>query len=132
MTKFTKVITETVNCPACSDEQVVKEGTNAVFAKCNKKFRGDGMAVGRGMPAFRIGAAIRNFNMGLSYKQIGEGLEAGHEIPEPGKATVFEWVETYTDHVIKELKNHKATTGDVWVADEMMVNVDGEKCGIGT
>ena len=40
---------------------------------------------------------------------------------------MFEWVKTYTDEAINGMANHKAKTGDHWVADEMVVGVGGKK-----
>ena len=74
-----------------------------------------------------IGAAIRDFYMGMSYKQIAEAMADRHDIPEPSKATIYEWVRDYTDQAAKEMENHKAETSGHWVADEMYVDVGGEK-----
>ena len=46
---------------------------------------------------------------------------------EPSKATVYEWVRDYTDKAMAEMKGHKAQTGGHWAADEMMVDVGGQK-----
>ena len=46
---------------------------------------------------------------------------------EPSKATIYEWVRDYTGKAVKELDGHKAKTGGHWVADELMVDVGGQK-----
>ena len=75
-----------------------------------------------------VGSAIRDYFTGKSYKQIAEGLKEEYDLKkEPSKATIYEWVRDYTDEALKQLKDHKATTGGHWVADEMMVDVGGEK-----
>ena len=91
-----------------------------------------GKAQGRRIPSALIGADIRDYYMGLSYKQIGEGMAARYDFPEPSKATIYEWVRDFTDKAVEEMANHKATTGDNWVADEMRVDVVGEKAWLGT
>ena len=46
---------------------------------------------------------------------------------EPSKATIYEWVRDYTDKALKQMGGHKAKTGGHWVADEMQVDVGGQK-----
>ena len=63
----------------------------------------------------------------MSYKQIAENMVEMYDIPEPSKATIYEWVRDNTAVALREMENHKAQTGDEWVADEMQVTVDGQK-----
>ena len=49
------------------------------------------------------------------------------DIPEPSKATVFEWVGDYSARALDAMKGRKARTSDEWVADEMQVKVGGQK-----
>ena len=79
------------------------------------------------MPAEQVGAAIRLFYSGTSYKQIAEYMADAYDIPEPSKATIYEWVRDYTNKGVAKMNEHKPTVGDSWVADEMQVDVGGEK-----
>ena len=80
------------------------------------------------MDAELMGSAIRDYFTGKSYKQIAEGLKEEYDLKkEPSKATIYEWVTTYTDKAVKQMDGHKAKTGGHWVADEMMVDVGGQK-----
>ena len=63
----------------------------------------------------------------MSYKQIAENMVEMYDIPEPSKATIYRWVKEYTQDALREMENHKAHTGDSWVADEMQVTVGGQK-----
>ena len=92
---------------------------------CKKKFRANGKAEGRRMDAEMMGSAIRDFYTGKSYKQIAEGLKEEYDIPEPSKATIYEWVRDYTDEAKELTADMKAQVGDEWVADEMAVKVGG-------
>ena len=82
---------------------------------------------GRRVPAEQIGAAIRMFYSGMSYKQIGENMADMYDIPEPSKQTIYAWVKTYTDVATDRMDDYKAEVGDHWVADEMLVDVGGEQ-----
>ncbi len=50
-----------------------------------------------------------------------------YDIPESSKSTIYRWVEEYTKDALLEMENHKAETGDRWVADEMQVSAGGQK-----
>ena len=132
MAEFSKTTTYEVSCPYCDGAEVVKVGIRNGQQRyqckpCKRKFRADGKAKGRHMDAELMGSAIRDYYSGKSYKQIAEGLEKEYNIPEPSKATVYEWVRDYTNKAVREMANHKAKTGGRWVADEMVVDVGGKK-----
>ncbi len=130
MAKFTK--TETINCPYCPSEDVVKNGRRSGYQRylcrgCSKQFTSAGFLHGRRIAPERIGASVRMFYSGMSYKQIGETMADMYDMPEPAKASIYHWVKTYTDTAVREMEKHPAHTGGHWVADEMMVAVGGEK-----
>ena len=133
MAEFTETTTKTVNCPSCDADHVVKMGVRNgqqryLCRGCKKKFRANGKAQGRKMDAELMGSAIRDFYTGKSYKQIAEGLKEEYDLEkEPSKATIYEWVRDYTDKAMGQMNDHKARTGGHWVADEMQVDVGGQK-----
>ena len=128
MAEFTTTTTYAFKCPACECDRVIKVGQQNgqqryQCKECNKKFRANGKAKGRRMDADLMGSAIRDFYTGKSYKQIAEGLKEEYDIPEPSKATIYEWVRDYTDEAMEQTADLKAQVGDEWVADEMAVKV---------
>ncbi len=130
MAEFTK--TYTVNCPDCESERIVKIGTRNGYQRylclgCDKKFSNNGKAKGRRIPAEWVGAAIRKYYSGMSYKQIAEYMEDAHGIPEPSKATIYEWVRDYTQAAIQESEKYPAHTSAHWVVDDMVLDVGGDK-----
>ena len=132
MAKFATEIT--VNCPYCGSERVVKNGKGRtdkvqryLCRGCEKRFSSQGVIDSNRYHANQIGAAIRAFYSGMSYKQIAENMTEVHDIPEPSKRTIYRWVKEYTQDALREMDNHKAQTGDSWVADEMQVTVGGRK-----
>ena len=130
MAKFTTTIT--VDCPRCTSEDVMKYGTAKGIQvykckDCNRKFRNTGLAYKRQVPVEIVGAAINLFYDGLSIKAIAENLSDMYDIPEPSKASVYEWVRDYTGLAQREMGKYKAKTGSEWVADEMVLKVGGEK-----
>lgn len=132
MAKYTQTTSVSLNCPACSSERVVKDGTRNGYQRylcrgCNKRFNNSGKTAGRRFPPEVTGAAVRMFYAGMSHKRIAEHIEDGFDVPEPSKATVYEWVKDYTRKAVDEMDGHKAHTSGHWVADEMVVWVGGEK-----
>lgn len=134
MAEFTSTITTVVNCPDCASAAVIKHGKQSGQQRyrckdCRKAFRYNGKATGRQVDAEQMGAAIRMFYMGMSYKQIAETMKRVFDIPEPSKQTIYAWVKEYTDKAVQVSRapQYRAHTGNVWVADEMMVDVGGQK-----
>ena len=131
MAEFTITSTYTVTCPACDDGDIIKVGQRNGYQRykcnaCKKKFRANGTVEGKQFDADQIGATIRDYYMGLSFKQIAESMEDRYDIPEPSKDTLFQWVREYTDKASHIMKGHKAQTSGHWVVDEMIVKVGGE------
>ena len=132
MAQFTESKTYELHCPACNSEHVVKVGIRNgqqryLCRGCKKKFRANGKATGQRMEAELVGSAIQDYYDAKSYKKIAKALEKEYDIPEPSKATAYEWVRDFTADAVDEMKEHKATTGGDWVADELVVDVGGQK-----
>ena len=132
MAKFTTTKTVEIACPGCASKGVIKVGKRSGYQRfqcksCDRKFHANGNAPGKQYPANQIGAAVRMFYSGMSYKQIAENMVEMYDIPEPSKRTIYRWVKRYTHDALSEMDKHKAQTGDSWVADEMQVTVGGKK-----
>ena len=133
MARFSTTTTYEVHCPQCDGDRVIKVGIRNGQQRyeckaCKRKFRANGKPKGRQMDAELMGAAIQDHYDGKSYKKITEAIEKEYDIPEPSKATVYEWVRDYSAEAIKEMKDHPAKTGGGnWVADEMHLEIRGKK-----
>ena len=133
MAKFTESKTYEIHCPKCASDRIVKIGFQREQQRyrckdCRKDFRANGKATGRRMDAELMGAAIQDHYDGKSYKKITEAIEKEYDIPEPSKATVYEWVRDFSAEAIEEMKDHPAKTGGGdWVADELHFEVKGKK-----
>ena len=130
MAEYVETITITVNCPSCESGRVgkvgVRDGQQRFRCRdCKKVFRNNGKAEGKKFDAEQIGIAVRHYYMGLSYKQIAEGMKDLYDIPEPAKDTIYQWVVENTDKASKIVEDYKARSSDHWVADEIMVRVGG-------
>ena len=131
MAEFVETTTKVVNCPGCGSGRVYKAGKQSGEQRyecrdCQKWFRANSKAQGRRIPAEWIGGAIRKYYSGMSYKQIAEYMKDAYDIPEPSKATVYEWVRDYSLAAVKTMQDYPAQTGGHWVVDEMQVDVGGD------
>ena len=86
-------------CPLCASEHVIKVGKRSGYQckTCEKKFHANGNASGKRFTANQMGAAVRMFCSGMSYKQVAEK----YDVPVPSKATIYGWVRDYTDSALR-------------------------------
>ena len=132
MAAFTEIRTRKVDCPYCHNSKVVKNGQNAngkqtyLCKPCGKRFLHTGQVAGHRIPAEQIGMAVRMYYGGTSYKQTAETMADGHDMPEPSKRAIYEWVTEYTAVAKDIMADHPAHTSGKWVADETQVKVGGE------
>ena len=72
------------------------------------------------------GAAVDMYYDGLSYRRTAENIgEYFGRKTDP--STVYDWVRDLAAKADEVLRPMKVTTGDTWVADELVVNVGGKK-----
>ena len=109
---------------------------------CGKKFNADGYGMHRQFTARQIGAAIDKYHSGMSYRQIAEFIGKYTDAPRPSKHTVHDWIKGYTimahNFMLGKVgadgreesatgKPIKANNGDVFMADELYVDVAGRQ-----
>ncbi len=71
------------------------------------------------------GAAVDMYFDGLSYRRTAENIGQYFD-RKTNPATVYRWVRELTERADEIVKPMKVATGDVWVADELVVNVGGK------
>ena len=132
MAKYTTTTVTTLHCPSCDSDKVIKarqarRPPALPLQELQEGIPFERQHPGRRFPPEQVGAALGMFYNGMSYKQIAENMEDMFDIPEPSKATVYEWVRDYSARALESMKRHRARTGDEWVADELVVRVGGQK-----
>lgn len=121
---------ETVKCPHCDGEAVVKfgtyKGTQRYYCKfCKRKFRWDDKQYKMKLPTEQIATALHDYyDGGSSVRAIGRHIkqETGST---PSTATIYEWVQKYTQYLTDSIKDYHPEVGNKWVADETIVKVGG-------
>ena len=99
MARFTRAYE--FNCPYCGHSKIVKNGKQTGKQRyrckdCGRQFNDTGAVGGHRVPADQVGAAIRMYYGGTSYKQTAETLDDAYDMPEPSKFALYEWVTEYT------------------------------------
>jgi len=119
-----------MNCKFCGSENVIKYGTyggvQLYFCKdCGSKFKDDDTTFHMKTPANQVTSALNMWYEGMSIKGIARNLKQEHGNM-PSTATIYEWIQKYTQYAIDSIKDYKPEkVGDTWVADETVIEIDG-------
>ena len=134
MAKFTELDIKEfeINCPECGHEHVVKAGIRRGEQRyqcqhCKKKFQHNGKSEGQRFNDNWVGTAIFNYFSGMSFESVARSMQHQYGIPKPSKSTIYNWVRQYGHKAFELGQRHKANTGDLWVADEITMDADGDK-----
>lgn len=127
----TKVPYFNITCKYCGSRNVIKYGhyrnIQRFFCKdCKRKFADNDALPNMQTPIDQIGAAIGMFYEGQSLNKVCRLLtQIYHSYP--SDSTVYRWIVKFTKRAVNEAENYKPNVGDVWVADETMLDIDGRK-----
>ena len=116
-------------CKFCGSRRIVRyghyQGHQRWWCKdCNRKFADNDAPPNMKTPAVQIASAIATFYEGMSLNAIRRHLEQTYNNC-PSDSTIYEWVTKYTKIAVKEAQRFKPQVGDIWVADETVLRVEG-------
>lgn len=122
---------ETVKCPHCDSEAVVKYGSYKGVPRywckvCQRKFRWVDKQFKMRLPTEQIATTLHDYyDGGSSVRAIGRHVlsETGST---PSTATIYEWIQKYTQYLTDSIKGYKPKVGSVWIADETAVKIAGQ------
>ncbi|MCX6643556.1 MAG: IS6 family transposase [Candidatus Bathyarchaeota archaeon] len=117
-------------CKFCNSANIIKYGKFRGIQRywcndCKRKFADNDALPSMKTSAFQVGAALNMYYEGMSLNAIRRHLEQTHH-NYPSDSTVYEWVDRFTKEAISEAKDCKPNVGDVWVADETVLKIDGK------
>lgn len=119
-----------MNCKFCDSENVIRYGTyggvQLYFCKdCGIKFKDDDTTFHMKTPTNQVTSALNMWYEGMSIKGIARNLKQEHGNM-PSTATIYEWIQKYTQYATDSIKDYKPEKiGDTWVADETVIEIDG-------
>ena len=124
------VSTEAITCKYCGSTNVVKYGkkgdTQYYLCKdCGHTFAWNNALPGMRYPPDQIATAISLFYDGLSIDAIRRQIDSIYKVY-PSDSTVYEWIVRFSRRAVKEARFTNLKVGDLWIADETMLNIDGQ------
>jgi putative transposase len=120
---------ESIVCKYCNSNSVVRfgklDGVQRYWCKaCKRKFIPDDRLFRMKTPANQVSSALSMFYEGMSINAIRRHLLQEHQ-NFPSSKSVYEWIQKYTDEAVKCFKNYHPQVGNVWIADETVLQIDG-------
>lgn len=117
-------------CKYCDSGSVVKfgtyKGTQRYYCKvCKRKFSANTNPFRMRIPSNQVSSALSMYYEGMSVNAISRHYQQEHGYT-PSSATVYEWIEKYTPLTVNAFRDHRPNVGDVWIADETVLNIDGQ------
>jgi transposase-like protein len=120
-----------ITCKYCGSEAVVKfgayKGVQRYWCKaCKRKFKADNALFHMKIKPEYVSRALSEYYGGLSIGDIANTLkqETGYH---PSKHIVYNWVDKFTNIAVNHFRNYKPSVGDIWVADETVLDLDKQK-----
>jgi putative transposase len=118
-------------CKSCGSIRVRKyglyKGVQRYFCNdCGSKFKNDDTLFHMKTPANQVSSALNMFYEGMSIKAIRRNLqqEFGNM---PSTATIYEWIQKYTQYATDSIKGYQPKKiGNTWIADETVIEIDGD------
>jgi len=125
-----KVTYTDFRCKYCNSENIIKygkfRGIQRYFCNdCKRKFADNDALPNMKTSTDQVGAALNMYYEGMSLNAIRRQLDQTHR-NYPSDSTVYEWIERFSKEAISEAKKYTPNVGDVWVADETVLKIDGK------
>ncbi|MGD1118161.1 MAG: DDE-type integrase/transposase/recombinase [Dehalococcoidales bacterium] len=116
-------------CKYCQSQNVIKYGkygdTQLYYCKkCGSKFKDDDTTFHMKTDANEISSALNMYFEGMSVKAIRRHLLQEHNHA-PSTATIYEWIQKYTQYATDSIKDYHPNVGDIWIADETVLKIGG-------
>ena len=118
-------------CKYCNSYHVVRYGytkgkmIRLLCRDCLHTFMDSDALPGMKTPTNQVASAVSMYYEGMSLNAIRRQLQQEHN-SYPSDSTVYEWINRYSSKAVKETKNYRPNVGDVWIADETVLNIEGK------
>lgn len=122
--------TKVITCKNCGSTAILKFGTYKGVQRywcksCQRKFKADDTQFHAKYPLQWESSAVDMYFRGMAVSDIREHLKQEYGYS-PSKSVIYGWIDKYTELASKQFKDEHPKVGDVWIADETMLDVDGE------
>jgi len=118
-------------CKYCGSSNVVRFGHSKqrqrlLCRDCHRTFMDTDALAGMKTPSDQVASALNMYYEGMSLNAVRRHLQQMHN-NYPSDSTVYGWVIRFTKQAIEQTKDYKPEVGDVWVADETVLDIGGQK-----
>lgn len=118
-------------CKACGSKRIVRFGHYQDAQRwrcrdCKRTFIQSEAPFGMKTATVQIASGLSMYYEGMSLNAIRRHLEQTYN-NYPSDSTVYEWIVRYTKVAIANAKDYKPSVGSVWIADETVLKIGGEK-----
>jgi len=122
-----------ITCKHCNSTRVRKyglyKGVQRYFCnECGSKFKDDDTLFHMKTPAHHVSSALNMYYEGMSIKAIRRNLQQEYGNM-PSTATIYEWIQKYTQYATDSIKGYEPkpkSVGGTWIADETVLEIDGQ------
>ena len=117
-------------CKFCGSRRIVRFGHYRNVQRwwckdCKRKFVHNDALPKMKTPIIQVASALSMFYEGMSIHGIRRNLEQTYQ-NYPSSSTIYDWVVRFTKLAIDLAKDYKPNVGDVWVADETVLKIEGD------
>src|SRR4030043_1468771 len=118
-------------CKSCGSTRTRKyglyKGVQRYFCNdCGSKFKADDTTFHMKTDTNLVSSALNMYYEGMPIKAIRRHLLQEHN-QAPSTATIYEWIQKYTQYATDSAKGYHPQVGDIWIADETVLNIDGQQ-----
>jgi len=118
-------------CKYCGSTNVVRYGQTGGIQyfwckDCKRKFADNDALPDMKTPIMQIGATLSMYYRGMSIDEIRQHLDQQYN-NRPSGSTIYGWICRFTDEATEKARFYKPNVGDVWIADETILNIGGKK-----
>jgi putative transposase len=125
------ITTDSMKCKFCHSTHVRKygqyKGVQRYFCNdCGSKFKNDDMTFHMKTDTNEVTTALNMYYEGMSISAIRRLLLQEHNHA-PSTATIYEWIQKYTQYATDSIKGYHPNVGNIWVADETVLKIEGQQ-----
>ncbi len=126
-----KVLYEDFTCKLCGSHNIVRygklRGVQRWWCKdCHHKFADNDALSGMKTPTEQVSSALGMYYDGSSLQAIRRHLQQEYN-SSISDSNIYSWIVRFTKDAVKEAGKYKPKVGDVWVADETVLRIEGKK-----
>lgn len=130
MNEIIEIKSNPIICKSCGSKHIRKyglyKGVQRYFCNdCGSKFKNDDTTFHMKTDANEVSSALNMYYEGMSISAIRRNLLQEHQHA-PSTATIYEWIQKYTQYATDSVKGYHPNAGNTWVADETVLKIEGQ------